>query len=177
VPRDNWKTPLLYKHEDHRFSSGLLPVGMTVYYYCSDLTMTGVIAAESAATSKSTHNSSVSSFATPSKMINTVPIETKSQIGILVASIFSILIVLLFVGLRLFAKHIGSRLDCSDYCIVAALVGEPETHTHHIWLRFRCLTLDCIHLAYCSFFMAVLASTPLRYMHGLVPTPRHSSSK
>ena len=51
-----------------------------------------------------------------------MPIETKSQIGILVASMFSIFIFLLFVGLRLFAKHIGSRLDCSDYCIVAALV-------------------------------------------------------
>jgi len=62
------------------------------------------------------------SFATLSKTIKTMPIETKSQIGILVASMFSIFIFLLFVGLRLFAKHIGSRLDCSDYCIVAALV-------------------------------------------------------
>jgi hypothetical protein len=65
-------------------------------------------------------------------MIKTAPIETKSQIGILVASIFSIIIVLLFVGLRLFAKHIGFRLDRSDYCIVTALVGVLQARTLHV---------------------------------------------
>lgn len=56
-------------------------------------------------------------------MISTIPIENSGQVGILVASAISIFIVLLFVGLRLAAKQIGSRLDYSDYCIIAALVS------------------------------------------------------
>ena len=55
-------------------------------------------------------------------MTSIVPIENSGQVGVLVASAIAIFIVVLFVGLRLIAKRIGSRLDYSDYCIVAALV-------------------------------------------------------
>ena len=177
VPRNIWKTSFLHICEYHRFPCSTLPVGITICYCCLDLIMTRVIAAESAATFKSTYSSRISSFTAPSKMIKTAPIETKSQFGVLVASILSSRNVVLFDGLRLFAKHVGSRLDCSNYCIVAALVGETQINTLHGWLRSRCLTLECTHVTYYSLFMAALVSTPLRYMHGLVPTPQHSSSK
>ncbi|KAF9697828.1 hypothetical protein EKO04_004378 [Ascochyta lentis] len=59
----------------------------------------------------------------------TVPIENGGQIGILIASAVSIFTVVFFVSLRLIAKWIGSRLDYSDYCIIAALACNTALHT------------------------------------------------
>lgn len=56
-------------------------------------------------------------------MTRMIPIENSRQVGVLVASSISILIATASVGLRLVAKSIWNRLDCSDYCIIAALVG------------------------------------------------------
>jgi hypothetical protein len=53
----------------------------------------------------------------------TIPIENGQQVGILVTSSISILIVIVAVGLRLVAKKIADRIDYSDYCILAAAVG------------------------------------------------------
>jgi len=57
-------------------------------------------------------------------MTDTIPIENGQQVGILVTSSVSILMVIVAVGLRLTAKRIANRIDYSDYCILAALVGQ-----------------------------------------------------
>jgi hypothetical protein len=51
-----------------------------------------------------------------------LPIENNGQLGLLAASAISIFIATVFVVLRLIAKHMGTRIDYSDYCIVVALV-------------------------------------------------------
>ena len=53
-----------------------------------------------------------------------VPIENGEQIGSLVTSSISILMVIVAVGLRLVAKRIANRIEYSDYCILAALVDQ-----------------------------------------------------
>lgn len=55
-------------------------------------------------------------------MTDTIPIENGQQVGILVTSSVSILMVIVAVGLRLAAKRIANRIDYGDYCILAALV-------------------------------------------------------
>jgi hypothetical protein len=60
-------------------------------------------------------------------MTDTIPIENGQQVGILVTSSISILIVIVAVGLRLVAKWIANRIDYSDYCILAASVGQMST--------------------------------------------------
>jgi hypothetical protein len=62
-----------------------------------------------------------------SSMTDTIPIENGQQVGILVTSLISILIVIVAVGLRLVAKWIANRIDYSDYCILAASVGQMST--------------------------------------------------
>jgi hypothetical protein len=59
-------------------------------------------------------------------MMETIPIENGQQVSILVTSSISILIAIVSVGLRLVAKSIGNRIDYSDYCIIAALVGQTS---------------------------------------------------
>jgi hypothetical protein len=56
-----------------------------------------------------------------------LPIENNGQIGLLAASAISISIAAVFVVLRLIAKHMGTRIDYSDYCIVVALVSNLES--------------------------------------------------
>jgi hypothetical protein len=53
----------------------------------------------------------------------TIPIDNGQQVGVLVTSSISILIVIVAVGLRIVAKKIGNRIDYSDYCILAAAVS------------------------------------------------------
>jgi len=53
-----------------------------------------------------------------------IPIENGQQVGILVTSSISILMVIVAVGLRLVAKRIANRIDYRDYCILAALVDQ-----------------------------------------------------
>jgi hypothetical protein len=57
-------------------------------------------------------------------MTDSIPIENGQQVGILVTSSISISIVIVAVGLRLVAKRIASRIDYSDYCILAATVSQ-----------------------------------------------------
>ena len=53
----------------------------------------------------------------------TIPIDNGQQVGVLVTSSISILIVIVAVGLRIVAKKIGNRIDYSDYCILSAAVS------------------------------------------------------
>ncbi|KAH7130091.1 hypothetical protein B0J11DRAFT_243866 [Dendryphion nanum] len=62
-------------------------------------------------------------------MTTTVPIENSGQVGLLVSSSISIFIVVVAVILRLIAKHIASKLDYSDYCIVGALIWNTALHS------------------------------------------------
>lgn len=64
-------------------------------------------------------------------MVQTVPIENGNQVGILVASTFSIFIAALSVGLRLVAKRISTGVDYSDWCIIAALVFSSLLFMEH----------------------------------------------
>ena len=112
-------------------------------------------------------------------MTSIVPIENSGQVGVLVASAIAIFIVVLFVGLRLIAKRIGSRLDYSDYCIIAALV---RCMRDEVWLStantiFRHGTQRYIHVACSSLPMAASVFTRLRFMHGSVQIQRLSSSR
>lgn len=61
-------------------------------------------------------------------MTQMIPIENSRQVGILVASSISILIAAASVGLRLVAKSIWNRFDCSDCCIIAALLCSVALH-------------------------------------------------
>ncbi|KAH6867157.1 hypothetical protein BKA58DRAFT_461125 [Alternaria rosae] len=61
-------------------------------------------------------------------MMGMIPIENSRQVGILVTSFISILIVTVSVGLRLVAKSMRNSLDCSDYCIIAASLWNIALH-------------------------------------------------
>ncbi|CAO2648769.1 Nn.00g097180.m01.CDS01 [Neocucurbitaria sp. VM-36] len=62
-------------------------------------------------------------------MTTTLPIENGNQFGILVTSTFSIFIATISVVLRFIAKNIGSRIDYSDYCTLAAMIWNTALHT------------------------------------------------
>jgi hypothetical protein len=57
-------------------------------------------------------------------MTEMISIENGQQVSIMVTSSISILIAIVSVGLRLVARSIGNKIDYSDYCIIAALVGQ-----------------------------------------------------
>lgn len=59
-------------------------------------------------------------------MTGMIPIENGQQVSIVVISFISILLAIVSVGLRLVARSIGNKIDYSDYCIIAALVGQTS---------------------------------------------------
>jgi hypothetical protein len=53
----------------------------------------------------------------------TIPIGNREQVGVLITSSISVLIVIVVVGLRIIARKIRNRIDYSDYCILVTAVS------------------------------------------------------